>query len=591
MTPFTTLENALKDSLRVYLHERECGDVEPSLERSSLSSLGDFSINLGFVLAKRLGKAPLAVAEEIAAHLMQEDIEGVASVSAVAPGYVNISLDDGFLGKLLEGIRNDRAYGQNEILKGEVWALEHTSPNPTKAMHLGHLRNNLVGMSIGHILEASGAHVIYEAVDNNRGIAIAKLMWGFLSHMRKAVDTPIESAYWREHKGEWYTPNELFLFPDVYVSQCYEKGSEDAKNPELEEKIRGLVVAWEAHDEATWELWSHVLSYSYEGMDRTLRRLKNRWDKVWHEHEHYEKGKEYVAEGLEKGLFKKLEDGAVLIDLSAYNIPDTILLKRDGTSLYLTQDLALTALKKETHHADHLVWVVGPDQSLALRQLFAVAEQLGIGTVSEFTHIPYGYVTLKDGEGGIKKMSSREGTVLLIDDVIDAVHNTLLAEVLTSDIKDKDALAEALALAAVKFNILRSDRMQALSFDVKNAIETKGDSGVYVMYAYVRARSILRKATALGKKAEVGASAHGREVIRELMWYPFAVLRAKNDLSPHHIAQYLLDLSGAFNQWYNAEIVLDGGQDEMHKLAIVEAVAQVLKRGLSLLNIDTVEEM
>lgn len=581
------------EALQSFLKEKEIFDVAPTLEKSSSFSFGDLTTNLALVLAKRLKQAPLVIAEEIATYLSRTQIDGVHAVGAMAPGFVNIFFSDAFISDLLRQIRDEGSgYGANQILKGEVWALEHTSPNPNKAMHLGHLRNNLVGMSVGRILEASGAAVVYECIDNNRGIAIAKLMWGFLAHMRKEESVPIDIAYWREHKDAWHTPESLSMLPDLFVSECYVKGSDDCSDPVLEEKVRGLVVAWEAEDADVWELWSHVLGYSYAGMDRTLARLGNRWDKVWHEHEHYKKGKEWVEKGLAQGIFTKLEDGAVLTNLAAYNIPDTILLKRDGTSLYITQDLALTDMKKEKHHADKLVWVIGPDQTLALRQLFAVCEQLGIGKVEDFTHVSYGYVGLKDEDGGFSKMSSRKGTVVLIDDVIDSVRDSLLSSVLERDeILDKDTLAEKLALAAVKFSVLRTERTQDVAFDVEKSIETKGDSGIYVMYAYVRTQSILRKAHALGKKPEVGMFENGKEVGRQLLFFPHAVVRAKEDLSAHHIAQYLLDLSATFNQWYNQEIILDGGTSEAHKLAVVEVVGIVLKNGLALLGVQTVDEM
>ncbi len=583
-----SLEAALAAFLRTHGSEGLAIPLTPSSNRA----FGDLTTTVAFALAKVLQKPPLEVAEMLAVFLSEHAIPGVAHISAQKPGYVNVTFSPAFWAALTHEVLEDASYGQNALLAGEVWAIEHTSPNPNKAMHLGHLRNNLVGMSVAHILETSGARVVYEAVDNNRGIAIAKLMWGFLSHMRKEIATPVDIAYWHEHKDAWYTPSELLILPDVFVSQCYQKGSDDAKDPALEEKIRALVVAWEAHDPLVWDLWSHVLAYSYEGRDRTLRRLGNRWDTEWHEHEHYGKGKQYVEEGLAKGIFKRLEDGAVLTDLAAYNMPDTILLKRDGTSLYITQDLALTALKKEAHHADHLVWVVGPDQSLALRQLFAVCEQLGIGALTDFTHVSYGYVGLRDGDGGFKKMSSREGTVLLIDDVIDAVRDSLLLAVLTrTEIVDKEALAEKLALAAVKFSVLKIERTQDVAFDIERSIETKGDSGIYVMYTLVRALSILKKARALGKHPVVGECAKGQEVMREVFLYPHAVMRAQQDLSPHHLAQYLLDLCARFNQWYNEEIILDGSAEEVHKLAVVAVVERVLRSGLAILNIETVEEM
>ncbi len=579
---FQKIEEAIK------AYAREAG-VELSsipLVRPDSFTHGDVSTPIAFSLAKSLKKPPLQVAEGLAAHLSALNIEGVLKVTAVAPAFINISFTPEFFGGVVQEVLETEEYGKNTSFKGEAWAIEHTSPNPNKAMHLGHLRNNLVGMSIVRLLEWNGATVISEAIDNNRGIAIAKLMWGFLAHMKKDVETPTEVTYWVLHGAAWNTPEDLGLLPDLFVSKCYEEGSRDCADPEIEAKVRELVVLWEDNDEDVWKLWSHVLAYSYAGMERTLARLGNRWDKVWHEHEHYAKGKMWVEKGLAEGIFKRLPDGAILTDLSAYNIPDTILMKRDGTSLYITQDLALTAMKKEAHKANHLVWVIGPDQTLAMRQLFAVCEQLGIGKVDEFRHVSYGYVGLKGGEGEFIKMSSREGTVVLIDDVIDTVRDSLIAR------GDSAVEAETLALGAVKFSILKVDRAPDMAFDVEHSIETKGDSGIYVLYAYVRAASILRKAEGAGKKSGAGtAVASGMDIARLLMYFPQVVVRARDDLSVHHVAQYLLELAGALNAWYGQEIVLDDGPNEAQKLALVEATKKVLKDGLALMGIDTVEQM
>jgi len=241
------------------------------------------------------------------------------------------------------------------------------------------------------------------------------------------------------------------------------------------------------------------------------------------------------------------------------------------------------------------VWVVGPDQSLALKQLFAVCEQLGIGKVSDFLHIPYGYMGLKGDDGAFLKMSSRKGTVVLIDDVIDTVHDVLKNSTLAShDISDEEGevRAETLALAAVKFSILKVERTQDMTFDVERSVEIKGDSGIYVMYTYVRTQSILRKARALGKNTyEALPVATGNELMRTLLFFPDVVLRAREDFSAHHIAQYLLELSGAFNRWYAEESILDGSDTEKHKLAVVSAVGVVLKEGCALLGIPMVDEM
>ncbi|MCA9362120.1 arginine--tRNA ligase, partial [Candidatus Kaiserbacteria bacterium] len=461
---------------------------------------GEYSANVAMRYAKELGRNPFELAEELAAFLREQGIAELADAQAVKPGFLNLYLTPAAKTQHLTTITEaGAAYGKNTSHAGETWVIEHTSPNPNKAMHIGHLRLNLVGMGIVRLLQAAGAEVIADAVYNDRGIAIAKAMYGFLAHQKKDQATPTDIAYWVAHQDEWLTPVEKDMKPDRFVTECYVLAEKDVKeDPAVEQRIRQMVVDWEAGDTDNWQLWRQVLQYAYIGNEHVLGRLGSHWDKVWYEHEHYQKGKEYVEKGLREGIFQKLEDGAVLTDLEdPYGLSDTVLLKNDGTSLYITQDIALTDLKKTTYNADHLVWVIGPDQTLALKQLFAVCEQLGIGKLSDFTHVSYGYVGLKEDDGSFKKMSSREGTALFLEDVIDAVKAVVRQRFDAEEKHDtatREALAETLALAAVKFAFLKSDRAQDIAFDIEQSVDVQGDSGMYVEYTFVRTQSILKKA-------------------------------------------------------------------------------------------------
>ncbi len=569
-----------------------------AMERPADFKHGDISTSIALKYAKIIGKDPYTLAQDISSHISKKQLQHIDKIEVVKPGFINIFFDQTFFKNTLSEILKLKVtFGNNSSLKDQKWVVEHTSPNPNKAMHLGHLRNNLVGMSLVRILSCNGATVVSDAVDNNRGIAIAKLMWGFLAHMKKNENVPIEIEYWNSHSDQWFSPKELGLLPDIFVTKCYILGESDFKNdPVVENKICEFVVRWETKEQNIWNLWSHVLNYAYEGMERTLSRLGNHWYKIWHEHEHYQKGKDLIKKGLENGIFKKLEDGAVLTDLSRYNLSDTILLKNDGTSLYITQDIALTALKKDFYNAEKLTWVIGPEQSLAMKQLFAVCEQLGIGSLKDFTHVSYGYVGLKGDNGSFKKMSSRDGTVVLIDDVIDTVRDKIFQRFV---IEGKEVsnelhrLSEKMALAAVKFSILKPDRTQDIIFDTDQSIETTGDSGIYVLYAYVRIQSILRKGG--GKRsAEIDfLTKPGQEgdLVKLLTFFPEVVKRAKEDLSVHHIAQYLLEICSAFNTWYAKETIVDGSEEQNYKLAITESVGVVIKNGLSILGIETVEKI
>jgi arginyl-tRNA synthetase len=573
-------------------------NVEVSLERTALEEFGDFSTNVALKYAKALARSPLAIADDLAAFLQAKNYAFVASINAAAPGFINFTLNQTALAKQLVAINSaGDIFGSNAVHQGEKWVIEHSSPNPNKDMHLGHLRNNLVGMSLVNLLKASGALVKSDVVYNNRGIAIAKNMYGYLAHMKKTDSLPTDINYWFDHKDEWLQPADKGMKASKFITECYVLGEKNFnESDEVESLVRQMVIDWEADDEKVWALWQTVLDFAYEGMDQTLNRLGNHFDKVWYEHEHYQKGKDYVQAGLEKGLFKKLEDGAILTDLEeTYGIPETILLKKDGTSLYITQDLALTDLKKKTYNADKLVWVVGPEQSLAFKQLFAVCEQLGIGKTEDFTHIAYGYVGLKDAEGNYQKMSSRKGTALFVDDFIDEVKANIKKRFVEEDRHDestREKLSEILALGAVKFALLKSDNNLDLAFDINEAVDAQGDTGMYVLYTYVRAQSILRKATDFKLDLVIPDEAGvERSLARTLLYFEDVVEKSVADMSAHHISQYLLELSSDFNSWYAKETVLDGSNKEAYKLSLVTAVAITIKNGLSILGIETVDQM
>lgn len=559
------------------------------IDKPSDFEFGDVVCNVAMRYSKELGKPPMELAEFITEAIKESELSYLEKTEIATPGFINVTFSAEFYRDLIKEILSlGNNYGKNDDLAGQKWVIEHTSPNPNKAMHLGHLRNNLVGMGLVRLLKANGAEVISDAIDNNRGIAIAKLMWGYLSLMRKDQSTEISIDKWIEDKTAWYTPEEKSMLPDVFVTECYvHAGEEIKKDQSVEGIIREMVVQWEAGDKKVHELWSFVLTYAYEGMERTLNRLGSYWDNVWHEHEHYQEGKSYVELGLEKGIFKKLEDGAVLTDLEEkYGIPDTILLKKDGTSLYITQDIALTAKKRDKFSADRLLWVIGPEQSLAMKQLFAVCEQLGIGEVSDYSHVSYGYVGLKDDDGGFKKMSSRAGTVLLIDDLIDTVKEKIKAQAKVSDVDN----SEQLAIGAVKFSLLKADRTQEIVFDPDQSVEISGASGIYVMYTYARILSVLSKGENVSDSFSADLTTGG-DLRKILMFYPEIIKRSQKDLSVHHIAQYLLDLSSAFNSWYGNETLVDGSEKEAYRLALAKAVAVTIKNGLEILGIETLDRV
>lgn len=558
-------------------------------------AFGDYCVN---VMQLRERPSQEKIASYIEALSTSELFEKIEQKGA----FINMHVHASILAQTVDEIlAQPDTYGASDWGAGQTWAVEHTSPNPNKAMHLGHLRNNVLSMALSRIWEKIGIRVIREAVDNNRGIAIARLMWGYLHYGHASGNAPEDPsvAYWFDHQEEWHTPETLAQNPGKFVDALYVQASSAYEAVEtVKTEVRQLVIDWESGDTKVWELWKKVLSYSYAGQELTLARLDNHWDHIWHEHDHYQQGKSYVEQGLAQGIFVTSDEGTVITQLEKkYDMPDTVLLKSDGTSLYITQDIALTDLKIREHRADRLIWVVGPEQSLALKQLFAVCEQLGIGPLSTYTHITYGWMSLK----GAGSMSSRKGTVVYIDDLLDMAVAQARAEIRNPDALQQpiEEVAERIGVGAVKYSLLKVGRTQEIAFDLKEAVRFEGNSGPYIQYAYARMMSLLRK---IGENTDLAKSTASKTqstydpaeklLMRELTRYPEVVLEAGTQYSPHLIAQYIYALTQKFNVFYEESPILQApGDVQSRRLALVEATSHVVRNGLTLLGIEVVDAM
>ena len=549
---------------------------------------GDFATNVAMILAGKVKINPQEVFNVLKGCFKDEDL--FSSVEFVG-GFINFKISENYMVKELKKIlKQGSNYGISDLAKEKTWLLEHTSPNPNKAMHLGHLRNNVTGMAIGNLWEALGINVVRDCIDNNRGIAIAKLMWGYLKFAKKEGDIPTDIEYWYDHQDEWLTPKDSEKRPDKFMDELYIKASNDfKKNKDTEENVRKMVVDWEAGDKKNRSLWEKVLKYVYEGHEMTLDRLNSKWDNVWHEHEHYQMGKDMVRDALKEDIFKRSE-GAIVTNLEEYGIPDTVVIKSNGTALYITQDIALTKLKIEKFNADKLFWVTGPEQKLALQQMFAVCEQLGIGLINDFIHIPYGYMSIK-GKG---KMSSRLGNVVYIDELIDIVKEkvkTFLTEKEFSK-ADIDKIAEKIAVGSVKYSILKVGRMTNTAFDIEESISFEGNSAPYLQYTYARGKSILRKSRIDLSSLENLKFYQEDElnILRTLIKYEEIVHTSALQIAPNLLCNYLFDLAQKFNLFYKKHKVV-GSTKEKSRLALTAAVAQVIENGLNLLGIEVLEKM
>lgn len=586
-----TLEGLLHDALHLAYPEVVTEDVKVSMPTDKTKA--DFVSNISFRLSKQLGYPPFVVAETICNSFLT--LTDDFKAGAVAPGFINFRLNDKTISSLLGHINNEKSnYGSNTLLRGQTWVVEHTSPNPNKAMHVGHLRNNLIGMTISNVLDFSGAKVIRDWVDNDRGIAIAKAMWGYLAYKQKSTDKLMGSNLidsWFIAPQDWLLPSDLGMKADHFAGDCYTLGSSAFKENRLvEEETRKLALNWEQGDEKVWKLWRLILSFAHTGIFETLDRVGNKWDHAWHEHEHYQQGKELVQQGIEKGIFKRLEDGAVLTQLEVYKIPDTIVLKSDNTSLYITQDIALTKLKKETYEADKLLWVIGPEQSVAMKQVFAICEQLGIGLRDDFIHVPYGLISIaKDGVR--KKMSSRGGEALLIDTLLDEVMESMLQTDRGYSAEDADRIA----VAAVKFAMLKAARNTDTVIDISQAISLEGDSGVYVLYTAARIRALMSKMTAglvsdTATRHEYNESEHAHAV--KLLYFPQIIKATLSDYSPNSLVEYSLDIAHSFNSIYAKErFISDDASETLKKTELASATLILLETTLQLLGIQRIEKI
>lgn len=594
------IQTDLKTKLEEIVQNLFSETVEVHLEEPKNLSHGDLSSNIAMVLAKKVGKNPMEIAEMISKEIESTKLEIVKNIEVLKPGFINFKLDNNVFKQVLTEISKHKSdYGKIDTFKNKTYLIEHSSPNPNKELHLGHLKNTVTGLAVSYIVEAAGAKVFRDCIDNNRGIAIAKLMWGYLKFAKKDENLPTDLNYWYEHKSEWLTPKDKNLTPGKFMDMLYVLGSKDYKeNPEVEEPVRKLVLDWEAEEPKNLTLWKQTQDWVWEGYRQSLGRIGGwQFDQIWHESDIYKNGKEHVQRGVELGVFKKLSDGAVLTDLKKdFNLPDTILIKKDGSSLYITQDIELTKLKREKFNPDEMMWVIGPEQSLQMKQMFAVCSQLGFGKYEEYHHLAYGFILVKEPSGKIRKLSSREGAYH-VNDLVD-ISKDKIKKFIKSEFsqQEKDELAEKVAVGAIKYSLLRVTRLQDMIFDIDNTISFEGDSGPYLMYTYTRAKSILNQSKDFDRNTNFENYLNSEieiEILKKLIHFPEVIKQSATEYLPHLIANYVYDIAQKFNTFYNSTPVLktENIEERNARLLLVESVAQVIQNGLKLLGIETVERM
>ncbi len=553
---------------------------------------------VAFPLLKISRKNPEVTAQEIGAYLQEHCslVEGIQIVK----GFLNLSIAPAAWVEDFNAIRSDKTFGHKQATADAPFVMvEYSSPNTNKPLHLGHVRNNLLGYSIARILEASGNRVFKTNIVNDRGIHICKSM---LAWQRWGNGATPEST---GKKGDHLIGDFYVLFDKHYkaeltalMNEGKTKEEAEAASPLMAE-ARAMLRRWEDGDEEIRSLWSMMNSWVYAGFDETYKRMGVSFDEIYYESETYLLGKEEVLRGLKEGKFVQDPDGSVWADFTDEGLDRKILLRSDGTSVYITQDIGTAKMRFDKHPIDKMVYVVGNEQEYHFKVLSLLLDRLGYAFGKGLVHFSYGMVELPDG-----KMKSREGTVVDADDLMDEMVATARA-IAEEQGKGKDMSAEEAAevarrvgLGSLKYFILKVDPRKNMTFNPKESIDFNGNTGSFIQYTYARIRSLLRKAEELGIAlpatfAGLTISTKEQELIAKVAEYADVVEEAARTYSPAVIANYVYDLVKEYNQFYHEFSILKEENEELRafRLALSEVVARTIAAGFSLLGIEMPERM
>ncbi len=572
-------------------------DEQVQVSKTKREFEGDFTLVV-FPFVKQSKKKPEDTAQEIGDEL-QKSLPILDSFNVIK-GFLNISLSQKFWGDVLNQVGQISNFGFAEPQSsGKVKMVEYSSPNTNKPLHLGHIRNNLLGFSVSRILEANGHKVVKVNLVNDRGIHICKSMiaWQRFGN----GETPHISGKKGDHLvGDYYV-----LFDKEYKKQIEELKSQGFTDDEAKAKAPLMLEAqemlrqWESKVPEVYNLWKTMNGWVYEGFDVTYNALGIDFDKVYHESETYLLGKAIVSEGLEKGVFYRKPDGSVWVDLTADGLDEKLLLRSDGTSVYMTQDIGTAAQRFSEFHLDDHIYVVGNEQEYHFQVLKLVLAKLGYSWSSHLFHLSYGMVQLPEG-----KMKSREGTVVDADDLVEEMITTAreMSQELgkLDDLTDEEArlIVNMVGLGALKYFILKVDPKKNMTFNPKESIDFNGNTGPFIQYTHARIQSVLRKATDSGIEIPkllntdfVGSKE--RELIKLIAMFPAIVSQAGEMLSPALVANYVYDLAKEYNQFYHDFTILKEEDKAIRnlRLLISNEVANVIRLSMWTLGIDVPSRM
>lgn len=571
----------------------------------------DFEGNLTLVVfpfLKISKKKPEDTAQEIGERLIKET--AVVASFNVVKGFLNLVVSQSAWISLLNDINTDADFGYKKAGEdSQLVMIEYSSPNTNKPLHLGHVRNNLLGWSLSRIMEANGYRVVKTNIVNDRGIHICKSMlawqkWG-------NGETPETSGKKGDHFiGDYYVlfdkhyREEISLLKPKFIEQGLpEKEAEEKAKQEapLIKEAHDMLVKWEQNDPEVRALWEKMNSWVYAGFDETYKALGVGFDKIYYESQTYLRGKAKVEEGLEKGLFERHEDNSVWADLTDEGLDKKLLLRSDGTSVYMTQDIGTAEMRFNDYPIDKMIYVVGNEQNYHFQVLSILLDRLGYKWGKELVHFSYGMVELPNG-----KMKSREGTVVDADDLIDVMtddaRRTADEAGKNADLteQEKQSIARIVGMGALKYFILKVDARKNMLFNPEESIDFNGNTGPFIQYTHARIKSIMRKAEAMGINID-GIATNGDavlnekeiELVQKMNSFATAVEQAGKDYSPSGIANYCYELTKEFNQWYHDFSVLnaDNEQTRITRLVLAKNVAKIIKNGMALLGIEVPERM
>jgi arginyl-tRNA synthetase len=555
---------------------------------------GDYTIVV-FPLLKLSRKSP----EETARAIGERMVADYSQFEAfnVIKGFLNLSLGAGFWATKFAEIHETSDYGFAPAT-GRTIMVEYSSPNTNKPLHLGHIRNNLLGYSVSRILQACGNKVIKVNLVNDRGIHICKSMLAWLKW--GDGETPESSGIKGDHLvGKYYVEFDKHYKAEIRDLMAGGMSEDEAKHkaPSMVE-AQDMLRRWEAKDPATIALWQKMNGWVYDGFEKTYKALGVDFDKTYYESNTYLLGKNIVEDGLAKGVFYRESDGSVWIDLTADGLDKKLLLRSDGTSVYMTQDLGTAYQRHEENKLDAMIYVVGNEQNYHFQVLKLVLKKLGYDWADSIYHLSYGMVELPEG-----KMKSREGTVVDADDLIDDMVTTAremsqeLGKLDECTVEEADEISRMVGLGALKYFILKVDPRKTMLFDPRESIDFNGNTGPFIQYTHARIRSVLRKAAEMNIDINAATaalpSADEIELIKLLADFPAIVTDAGAGYSPALIAGYVYELAKTFNGYYhNNQIVREESADvRLMRLKLCTAIAAVIKRGMSLLGIEVPERM